>query len=109
MVSAAVLSIVVARRRLKQHVRLKVNRSATRVAVVDEWAWRKGTKFGTIVVDLERRRFDAPQSRRSSALVPDACIAGHVESICRSAAPWGPIPVRPPNSGRSRHGAGRRR
>ena len=22
----------------------------------DEWAWRKGTKFGTIVVDLERRR-----------------------------------------------------
>jgi hypothetical protein len=27
-----------------------------RVAAVDEWAWRKGTKFGTIVVDLERRR-----------------------------------------------------
>ena len=43
-------------RRLKQHVRPKVHRSAIRVAGVDEWAWRKGTKFGTIVVDLERRR-----------------------------------------------------
>jgi transposase len=28
----------------------------SRVAGIDEWAWRKGTKFGTIVVDLERRR-----------------------------------------------------
>ena len=32
------------------------NEPGIRVAGIDEWAWRKGTKFGTIVVDLERRR-----------------------------------------------------
>jgi transposase len=43
-------------RRLKHHARTKPNRRVIRVAGVDEWAWRKGAKFGTIVVDLERRR-----------------------------------------------------
>jgi hypothetical protein len=43
-------------RRLRQHARTKLKRAAIRVAGVDEWAWRKGTNFGTIVVDLERRR-----------------------------------------------------
>jgi transposase len=43
-------------RRLKQHARTKLKRAAIRVAGVDEWAWRKGAKFGTIVVDLEHRR-----------------------------------------------------
>jgi len=43
-------------RRVKQHARIRPNRAVIRVAAVDEWAWRKGTKFGTIVVDLERRR-----------------------------------------------------
>ena len=42
-------------RRLKQHAGTKPRRAAIRVAGVDEWAWRKGVKFGTIVVDLERR------------------------------------------------------
>jgi transposase len=43
-------------RRVKYHARTKPNRPMIRVAGVDEWAWRKGTTFGTIVVDLERRR-----------------------------------------------------
>jgi len=43
-------------RRVKRHARSRPNRAMIRVAGVDEWAWRKGTKFGTIVVDLERRR-----------------------------------------------------
>jgi transposase len=43
-------------RRLKQHAGAKLKRAGIRVAGIDEWAWRKGTKFGTIVVDLERRR-----------------------------------------------------
>jgi transposase len=43
-------------RRVKQHAEAKLNRAVIRVAGVDEWAWRKGTRFGTIVVDLERRR-----------------------------------------------------
>ena len=42
-------------RRLKQHAGGKRDRASVRVAGVDEWAWRKGTRFGTIVVDLERR------------------------------------------------------
>jgi transposase len=43
-------------RRLKQHTRTKLKRAAIRVAGVDEWAWQKDAKFGTIVVDLNRRR-----------------------------------------------------
>ena len=43
-------------RRLKQHAGTKHKRAAARIAGVDEWAWRKRAKFGTIVVDLERRR-----------------------------------------------------
>ena len=43
-------------RRVKLHGRIGPNRAVMRVAGVDEWAWRKGTKFGTIVVDLEGRR-----------------------------------------------------
>src|SRR3984957_15520766 len=29
--------------------------AAVRVAGVDDWAWRKGSNYGTIIVDLERR------------------------------------------------------
>jgi transposase len=43
-------------RRVKHYARIAPKRAVMRVAGVDEWAWRKGTKFGTIVVDLERRR-----------------------------------------------------
>jgi transposase len=43
-------------RRLRQHAWTGLKRAAIRVAGLDEWAWRRGTKFGTIVVDLERRR-----------------------------------------------------
>jgi hypothetical protein len=43
-------------RRVKQHARAKRNRAVIRIAGVDKWAWRKGTNFGTIIVDLERRR-----------------------------------------------------
>ena len=43
-------------RRVKRRPRTRPSRAVMRVAGVDEWAWRKGTKFGTIVVDLERRR-----------------------------------------------------
>jgi hypothetical protein len=30
--------------------------AVVRIVGVDEWAWRKGTTFGTIIVDLERRQ-----------------------------------------------------
>ena len=42
-------------RHLIRH-QLLPDRSAPRVVGLDEWAARKGTRFGTIAVDLERRR-----------------------------------------------------
>ena len=37
--------------------RAKANRTGTssRVVGLDDWAWRKGSTYGTIMVDLERR------------------------------------------------------
>ena len=37
--------------------RAKANRTGTSIRVVgfDDWAWRKGSTYGTIMVDLERR------------------------------------------------------
>jgi transposase len=43
-------------RRIKDYGRGQTNRAVVRVAGVDEWAWRKGMNYGTIVVDLERRQ-----------------------------------------------------
>jgi transposase len=42
-------------RELKQ-VTVEVSRPAVRILGVDDWAWRKGQSYGTILVDLERRR-----------------------------------------------------
>jgi transposase len=56
-------------RRLKQHAKTRLKRAAIRVAGVDEWAWRRGAKFGTIVVDLERRRvMDLLADRRADRM-----------------------------------------
>jgi transposase len=41
------------------------------VAGVDEWSWRKGAKFGTIVVDLERRRVVDLLADRTAARMAD--------------------------------------
>jgi transposase len=41
--------------------------SSVRVAGVDDWAWRKGHKYGTIIVDLERRAVVDVLSDRSAA------------------------------------------
>jgi hypothetical protein len=43
-------------RSLKGHARFRSANDAVRVAGVDDWAWRKGANYGTIIVDLERRR-----------------------------------------------------
>ena len=43
---------------LRKHARARSESSAVaavRVAGVDDWAWRKGSNYGTIIVDLERR------------------------------------------------------
>ena len=43
---------------LKEHARARSESSAmavVHVAGVDDWAWRKASNYGTIIVDLEHR------------------------------------------------------
>ena len=40
---------------LKRRVKARGSDGKTRVVGVDDWAWRKGSTYGTIIVDLERR------------------------------------------------------
>ena len=41
--------------------------AVVRVVGVDGWAWRKGTTFGTVIVDLERRHVVELLADRSAA------------------------------------------
>jgi transposase len=43
-------------RSLKEHARGRSDNSAVHVVAIDDWAWRKGANYGTIIVDLERRQ-----------------------------------------------------
>jgi transposase len=40
---------------LKEQASARSGNSAVHVAGIDDWAWRKGSNYGTIVADLERR------------------------------------------------------
>ncbi|KAF0127520.1 MAG: transposase family protein [Methylocystaceae bacterium] len=42
-------------RYLKRRVKACGSERKTRVVGVDDWAWRKGSTYGTIIVDLEQR------------------------------------------------------
>jgi transposase len=42
-------------RQLKSHVRKQRKTESLRAIAIDDWNWRKGSRYGTIVVDLERR------------------------------------------------------
>lgn len=41
---------------VKRRVKERSSEGKTRVVGVDDWAWRKGSTYGTIIVDLERRQ-----------------------------------------------------
>ena len=41
-------------RQLKRHAAVLRAKQTIRVAGIDDWAWRKGFSYGTIVVDLEQ-------------------------------------------------------
>ena len=42
-------------RNLKRHVAGRPKGTTTQVVDVDDWAWQKGCRYGTIMVDLDRR------------------------------------------------------
>src|SRR5580693_8491925 len=58
-------------RSLKGHARFGSANSAVRVAGIDDWAWRKGASYGTIIVDLERRRVVDLLADRSAETTAD--------------------------------------
>jgi transposase len=65
-------------RRVKHAVHKSVRRQELRVVGVDDWAWKKGQSFGTILVDLETRQVvDLLPTR--SAKVLSAWLEQHPE------------------------------
>jgi transposase len=57
------------------------------VAGIDDWSWRKGCSYGTIVVDLERREVVDVLADRSAASTAE-WLRGHpeVEVVSRDRA-----------------------
>ena len=74
-------------RDLKRSARSNANPVHVRVAGIDDWAWRKGITYGTVIVDLERRRVVDLLPDRSAASTAK-WIKGHpeVEIISRDRA-----------------------
>ena len=55
-------------RSLKREVANRHSAEPVRVVGIDDWSWRKGASYGTIMVDLERREFlDVLQDRSAEA------------------------------------------
>jgi transposase len=57
-------------RQLKRHQTERGEATAVRVLGIDDWSWRKGSSYGTIVVDLERREVVDVLADRSLPIRP---------------------------------------
>lgn len=53
-------------RQLKRHAAARAP-ARPRVVAIDDWSWRSGTRYGTIIVDLERREVVDVLAERSAA------------------------------------------
>jgi hypothetical protein len=53
-------------RNLKRHAADRGETSTARIVGIDDWAWQKGCRYGTIMVDLERREVVDVLSDRSA-------------------------------------------
>ena len=70
-------------RHLKRHAATRVS-APVRVAGIDDWSWRKGWAYGTVIVDLERREVVDVIAERSAETTAD-WFSRHpeVEVVCR--------------------------
>jgi len=54
-------------REVGRNAQTDANAAPVRVAGIDDWAWKKGMNYGTVIVDLERRQVVDVLSDRSAA------------------------------------------
>jgi len=54
-------------REVRRNAQTDANAAPVRVAGIDDWAWKKGMNYGTVIVDLERRQVVDVLSDRSAA------------------------------------------
>jgi transposase len=52
-------------RQLKHYARNVGDAQPIRIVGIDDWCWRRGDSYGTIIVDLERRKVVEVQQKRS--------------------------------------------
>ena len=83
---ASRLAIPVSKDTLLRTVRRRASRprEPLRAVGIDDWAWRKGCQYGTVICDLERRRIVALLPDRASS-TSAAWLRGHpgIEFIAR--------------------------
>jgi transposase len=61
---------------------------APKVIGVDDWAWRKGCTYGTIIVDLEKRKvIDLLPDREAGAMTNWLLEHQSVETVARDRSP----------------------
>ena len=74
-------------RQLKANAPKVPGRPHLRVAGIDEWAWRKGTTYGTVIVDLERHEVvDLLPDRTAASVAKWFSYHPEVEYISRDRA-----------------------
>jgi hypothetical protein len=75
-------------RRLKGHVRERLDVAPLRAVAIDDWSWRKGFTYATIIIDLERPIVaDAIETR--SAKETANCSSGLLKSKSSAATAAG--------------------
>src|ERR1035437_5040426 len=65
-------------RSVKKSARTHGGLASVRVAGIDDWAWKKGMNYGTVIVDLEQRQVVGLLADRSAVSTAE-WLKGHPE------------------------------